>query len=75
MLSEGRRGIDNVYCLRKGLISVLIPREPDIDLAGILTLFLDKETYERAGLVGQPDGVKGKRGLKPRWGMFDLLHL
>jgi ribonuclease P/MRP protein subunit RPP40 len=30
-------------------------------------LFLDKESYERAGLVGKPDGVKGKRGTKPRW--------
>ncbi|EGO59390.1 hypothetical protein NEUTE1DRAFT_121209 [Neurospora tetrasperma FGSC 2508] len=34
---------------------------------GILTMLLDKEAYERAGLVGKPDGVKGKRGLKPRW--------
>ena len=33
-------------------------------------MYLDKETYERAGLVGQPHGVKGKRGLKPRWGML-----
>lgn len=30
-------------------------------------MFLDKETYERAGLVGKPYGVKGKRGLKPKW--------
>ncbi|KAI0160864.1 ribonuclease P 40kDa subunit [Hypoxylon sp. FL1284] len=37
--------------------------------AGVLTLYLDKETYERAGLVGQPHGAKGKRGLKPRWVM------
>ncbi|KAK3400197.1 ribonuclease P 40kDa subunit-domain-containing protein [Sordaria brevicollis] len=51
MLSEGRRGIDNVFTLRNG----------------ILTMFLDKEAYERAGIVGKPDGVKGKRGLKPRW--------
>lgn len=51
MLSEGRRGIDNVFALRNG----------------VLTMFLDKETYERAGLVGNPHGVKGKRGLKPRW--------
>ncbi|KAL2267078.1 hypothetical protein VTJ83DRAFT_4355 [Remersonia thermophila] len=51
MLSEGRRGIDNVFYLR----------------GGTLTMLLDKETYERAGLVGKPHGVKGKRGLKPRW--------
>ncbi|KAK4161846.1 ribonuclease P 40kDa subunit-domain-containing protein [Cladorrhinum sp. PSN259] len=51
MLSEGRLGIDNVFALRKG----------------VLTMYLDKETYERAGLVGKPHGVKGKRGLKPRW--------
>ncbi|AEO66637.1 uncharacterized protein THITE_2114861 [Thermothielavioides terrestris NRRL 8126] len=53
MLSEGRRGIDNVFALR----------------SGTLTMFLDKEAYERAGLVGKPHGVKGKRGLKPRWSM------
>ncbi|KAG4443567.1 hypothetical protein IFR05_000944 [Cadophora sp. M221] len=51
MLSEGKSDIDNVYSLREG----------------ILTLHLDKESYERAGLVGKPDGVKGKRGTKPRW--------
>ncbi|KAK3990862.1 ribonuclease P 40kDa subunit-domain-containing protein [Cladorrhinum sp. PSN332] len=51
MLSEGRSGIDNVFTLKKGT----------------LTMYLDKETYERAGLVGKPHGVKGKRGLKPRW--------
>ncbi|OWP01784.1 ribonuclease P 40kDa subunit [Marssonina coronariae] len=51
MLSEGRIDRDNVYYLRQG----------------VLTLHLDKESYERAGLVGKPDGVKGKRGTKPRW--------
>ncbi|KAK4663033.1 hypothetical protein QC763_600930 [Podospora pseudopauciseta] len=51
MLSEGRRGIDNVFALR----------------SGHLTMFLDKEAYERAGLVGKPHGVKGNRGIKPRW--------
>lgn len=54
MLSEGRRGIDNVFSLRSGK----------------LTMFLNKEAYERAGLVGKPHGVKGKRGSKPRWSMF-----
>ncbi|OTB01667.1 hypothetical protein M426DRAFT_75063 [Hypoxylon sp. CI-4A] len=40
---------------------------------GVLTMYLEKETYERAGLVGKPHGVKGKRGLKPRWIVqFDL---
>jgi ribonuclease P/MRP protein subunit RPP40 len=57
MLSKGRRGIDNVLALR----------------GGTLTMFLDKETYERAGLVGKPHGVKGKRGLKPRWSKFSML--
>ncbi|RYP61511.1 hypothetical protein DL769_007667 [Monosporascus sp. CRB-8-3] len=34
---------------------------------------IDKETYERAGLVGKPYGVKGQRGLGPRWVVeFDL---
>lgn len=30
-------------------------------------MYLDKETYERAGLVGHIHGVKGNRGSKPRW--------
>lgn len=51
MLSEGRVDVDNVYSLREG----------------VLTLHLDKESYERAGIVGKPAGVKGKRGTKPRW--------
>ncbi|KAF6834503.1 ribonuclease p protein subunit [Colletotrichum musicola] len=51
MLSEGKTTTDTVFSLREGL----------------LTMYLDKETYERAGLVGKPHGVKGKRGLKPRW--------
>ncbi|KAI1074061.1 ribonuclease P 40kDa subunit [Whalleya microplaca] len=57
MLSEGRMDSDNVYSLKDG----------------VLTMYLEKETYERAGLVGKPHGVKGKRGLKPRWIVqFDL---
>ncbi|KAK7995238.1 hypothetical protein PG990_014011 [Apiospora arundinis] len=51
MLSECKIGVANVFTLKNGL----------------LKMYLDKETYERAGLVGQPHGVKGKRGLKPRW--------
>jgi hypothetical protein len=37
-------------------------------MTGKLTMYLEKESYERAGVVGQPHGVKGKRGSKPRWG-------
>lgn len=51
MLSEGVHGVDNVYSLRDG----------------ILTMTLDKETYERAGLVGKPDGAKGARAARARW--------
>jgi len=36
-------------------------------MLGTLTMYLDRESYERAGLVGKPHGVKGKRGSKPRW--------
>lgn len=51
MLSEGRPGHDNVFTIKDGK----------------LTMFLDRETYERAGMVGETHGVKGDRGLKPRW--------
>lgn len=30
-------------------------------------MYVDKETYERAGLVGKPHGGKGNREGKPRW--------
>lgn len=56
MLSEGKTTTDTVFSLREGL----------------LTMYLDRETYERAGLVGKPHGVKGKRGLKPRWGKHSI---
>ncbi|KAI1308136.1 ribonuclease P 40kDa subunit-domain-containing protein [Xylaria venustula] len=51
MLSEGKIGIDNVFSIKDGK----------------LIMYLEKETYERAGLVGKPHGVKGARGLQPRW--------
>ncbi|EAQ87844.1 hypothetical protein CHGG_04463 [Chaetomium globosum CBS 148.51] len=36
-------------------------------------MYLEREAYERAGLMGKPHGVKGKRGAKPRWIVeFDL---
>ncbi|KAI0404558.1 ribonuclease P 40kDa subunit [Xylaria palmicola] len=51
MLSEGKVSTDNVFSIKDGK----------------LTMYLEKEAYERAGLVGKPHGVKGARGLRPRW--------
>ncbi|CAK7201772.1 hypothetical protein SEUCBS139899_004487 [Sporothrix eucalyptigena] len=51
MLSEGRLGQDNVFSLKDGR----------------LTLYLERDSYERAGLVGKTHGAKGGRGLRPRW--------
>lgn len=51
MLSEGRLGQDNVFSLKDGR----------------LTLYLEREAYERAGLEGKTHGAKGGRGLRPRW--------
>ncbi|EHK26955.1 uncharacterized protein TRIVIDRAFT_175722 [Trichoderma virens Gv29-8] len=51
MLSEGKTTIGNLFTLREGK----------------LDLYLDRETYERAGLEGKPYGIKGDRGSKPRW--------
>ena len=53
MLSNGNVQSDDVFSLSGGL----------------LKLYLGKETYERAGLVGKPHGAKGHRGLKTRWSM------
>jgi ribonuclease P/MRP protein subunit RPP40 len=73
MLSEGQPAVDNMYSLKEGMcsISLHITRISFNVLAtlGILTLHLDKESYERAGLAGKPEGVKGTRGTKPRWSM------
>jgi ribonuclease P/MRP protein subunit RPP40 len=69
MLSEGTLGVDNTYFLREGAFHLSPIWKLLID-SGILTLHLDKESYERAGIVGKPDGVKGKRGTKPRWSRF-----
>lgn len=38
---------------------------------GSLNMYLGKESYERAGLVGKTYGAKGNRKLKPRWGRFE----
>ncbi|KAI1115312.1 ribonuclease P 40kDa subunit, partial [Nemania sp. NC0429] len=51
MLSEGKVGTDNVFSIKDGK----------------LIMYLERETYERAGLVGKPHGAKGARGSKPRW--------
>ncbi|RFU74318.1 ribonuclease p 40kda subunit [Trichoderma arundinaceum] len=51
MLSEGKTTMGNLFTLREGN----------------LDLYLDRETYERAGLEGKPYGIKGDRGSKPRW--------
>ncbi|KAH8193722.1 hypothetical protein TruAng_012110 [Truncatella angustata] len=50
MLSEGSTAQDNVFALKDGT----------------LTMFLEKESYERGGLQnGKPHGVRGKRAPDP----------
>ncbi|KAK0659842.1 Ribonuclease P protein subunit p40 [Lasiodiplodia hormozganensis] len=51
MLSEGRRGIDNVFSLREG----------------VLRLELDRVTYEKCGLVGKPIPHGGRKHTKERF--------
>ncbi|SPO04128.1 uncharacterized protein DNG_06811 [Cephalotrichum gorgonifer] len=51
VISEGVQDVDNTFTL----------------LHGVLRMYLDRETYERAGLVGKTHGVKGDRSGKPRW--------
>ncbi|KAI9735137.1 MAG: hypothetical protein M1834_001725 [Cirrosporium novae-zelandiae] len=51
MLSEGRPGVDNVFSL----------------INGTLRLNLDKETYERAGLVGRSIRDGGRKHVKARY--------
>ncbi|KAF3905447.1 hypothetical protein ABW20_dc0103588 [Dactylellina cionopaga] len=50
LLSDGRVDVDDVYCLYDGKKSTSVP---------------NKETYEKAGLVGQPAKFGGRK--KERW--------
>ncbi|KAK5996616.1 hypothetical protein PT974_01953 [Cladobotryum mycophilum] len=57
MLSEGNTTSTNMFTLREGK----------------LNMYLDRETFERAGLEGKTYGAKGNRGSKPRWKVsYDL---
>ncbi|EEQ33446.1 putative ribonuclease P [Microsporum canis] len=51
MISEGRRGVDNVYALKDG----------------ILTLELDKPSYESAGLIGKAIRSGDRKHIKSRY--------
>lgn len=51
MLSEGQRGIQNTFSLKKG----------------ILRLDLDRATYERCGLVGAVAPSSGRNHIKSRF--------
>lgn len=51
LISEGRAGIDNTFTVHDGL----------------LRLFLNKEAYERSGLVGKLDGTATAKRTKARW--------
>ena len=85
MLSEGRAGIDNLYYLKEGstssiLVFVLSPvfgfavtHGSRFYTIGLLTLELSKETYERAGLVGQAIRDGGRKHLKTRYCRYMLL--
>ena len=61
-----------IQCTAARPCSLLLTSDKTSLSAGVLTMYLDKETYERAGLVGKPHGAKGNRGLKPRWGASTL---
>jgi ribonuclease P/MRP protein subunit RPP40 len=53
MRSEGRANVDNIFTLYEG----------------VLRLDLDRPTYERCGLQGQPREDGGRKHQKARWGM------
>lgn len=85
MLSEGRRGIDNVFSLRDGMFAfsanmnntTSCRREIDSDsFLGVLRLELDRAMYERCGLEGQPIPHGGRKHTKERFGtdMPDSRH-
>jgi ribonuclease P/MRP protein subunit RPP40 len=73
MLSEGRPGIDNLFSLRDGKASISIPsmaRGLSVSSAGVLRLELDKESYQRSGLQGQPVRGGERKHIKARYRKF-----
>ena len=74
MISDGKEDVDNIFTLNNGMMKNF----PHVgsssnDTTGILDMHLDKQTYERTGLVGNPHGPKGGRGLQPRWSKETLV--
>ena len=75
MMSQGRKAIDDMFILEEGMICLIPLLNPYLTISlGRLTMYLGKESYERAGLVGNPYGAKGSRKLRPRWGRFSKYH-
>jgi ribonucleases P/MRP protein subunit RPP40 len=72
MLSEGRPGIDNLFSLQdgKGTMSIFPAFDYKLSFAGVLRLELDKESYQRCGLQGQPVPGGGRKHMKTRYRMF-----
>lgn len=68
MISEGEPGVDEVFSLTEGELAV---RGTIFNLtgsdAGVLSLDLSKEVYERAGLQGTPVSSGGRKHVKSRY--------
>ena len=63
--------VGTLFTLREGIKTTTVQVQSKTDtVPGVLTMFVDKETYERAGLPGKPYGPKGGRGTKPRWSKY-----
>ena len=56
MLSEGRPGTDHIFSLHEG----------------ILRLEIDKPTFERLGLDGEPISSEGRKHAKARYSTSDF---
>ena len=75
MLSEGRSRVDNVFSLANGMqssstgqIGSFVAHSCVTLPVGILRLELDKESYERAGLVGKAIRDAARKHIKTRYG-------
>ncbi|PHH49730.1 hypothetical protein CFIMG_006287RA [Ceratocystis fimbriata CBS 114723] len=61
-----------VRSFKDGVVAMISQTTPDQDVVfecanGTLTIYLDKESYERSGLSGTPEPGKDNRSHKSRW--------
>lgn len=74
MLSEGRVDTDDIFSINDGENALLVLEGiENLIMIGILRLLLSRESYEKAGLIGQRASfMSGRKG--QRWCEYSAKH-